>query len=254
MGNVKALDLAIDIGKSMIKYGAEINRVEETIIRICNAFGYEKVEVFSMISLISVTGRATNGEKSYTTSRRVYIYSPDFNRLDELNSLSRNLCSGELTVEEGIKVYREIKADKTKFHPTVLIGYILAAGSFALFFGGSIKDGLCAAVIAVPMYFMNTFVTQRRINRLFFTVINSCISGTLAGLAAHFSLASDAGFVMIGDIMLLIPGLMLINSFRELFCGDIVSGATRLLDSLITAIAIACGFAIPIFLFSHIGW
>lgn len=253
MGDNRALDLAVDIGKCMIRYGAEINRVEETIIRICTAFGFEKVEVFSLISLITVTGRTSDGGQSYTTSRRVYVYSADFNRLDELNSLSRDLCSGKIGVEDARERYREIKTERKKFHPTVLIGYILAAASFAIFFGGGWRDSVCSAVIAVPIYFMNTFVTQRRINRLFFTVINSFIAGSLANLAAYFSLTESADYIMIGDIMLLIPGLMLINSFRELFCGDIVSGATRLLDSLITAIAIACGFAMPIFIFKHIG-
>ena len=51
---------------------------------------------------------------------------------------------------------------------------------------------------------------------------------------------------MIGDIMLIIPGLMLINSVREMLCGDIMSGLLRLLESVIISMAIACGFAVAI--------
>ena len=35
----QVLSLAMDIGKSMIRCGAEINRVEETVMRICRAYG-----------------------------------------------------------------------------------------------------------------------------------------------------------------------------------------------------------------------
>ena len=45
------LSLAMDLGKSMVKCGAEMNRVEETIIRVCYAYGMKRVEVFSIISM-----------------------------------------------------------------------------------------------------------------------------------------------------------------------------------------------------------
>ena len=64
------LSLAMDIGKSMIKCGAEIDRVEETIIRICHAYGMKKTEVFSIVSMINVTTVDADGH-AYTQSRRV---------------------------------------------------------------------------------------------------------------------------------------------------------------------------------------
>ena len=41
---------------------------------------------------------------------------------------------------------------------------------------------------------------------------------------------------------------MLINSIREMLCGDVMSGLMRLIESLIIALSIACGFAVPILL------
>ena len=71
-----------------------------------------------------------------------------------------------------------------------------------------------------------------------------------AGFAAitfvHFGFGHDANMIMIGDIMLLIPGLMLVNSVREMLCGDIMSGLLRLLESIVLALSIACGFAVAI--------
>ena len=43
----KVLSLALDLGKSMVRSGAEMNRVEDTVIRIGYAYGMKKTEVFS---------------------------------------------------------------------------------------------------------------------------------------------------------------------------------------------------------------
>ena len=52
--------------------------------------------------------------------------------------------------------------------------------------------------------------------------------------------------------MLIIPGLMLINSVREMLCGDVMSGLLRLMESVIIAMSIAVGFAIPLMLSGYI--
>ena len=53
---------------------------------------------------------------------------------------------------------------------------------------------------------------------------------------------------MIGNIVLLIPGMALANSIRDLLCGDIVAGLLRLVESLLVALAIAAGYSLPLFL------
>ena len=45
---------------------------------------------------------------------------------------------------------------------------------------------------------------------------------------------------------------VLINSVREMLCGDLMSGLLRLLESVIIAMAIACGFAVPLLLSGYI--
>lgn len=49
---------------------------------------------------------------------------------------------------------------------------------------------------------------------------------------------------MIGDIMLLIPGLLLVNAIKEMFNRDIVTGLYRLIEAVLVALAIAGGYAL----------
>ena len=49
--------------------------------------------------------------------------------------------------------------------------------------------------------------------------------------------------IVIGDIMLFIPGLSLVNGVRELFYADILTGVYRIIEALLGTGAIAVGYA-----------
>ncbi len=48
--------------------------------------------------------------------------------------------------------------------------------------------------------------------------------------------------IMIGNIMLLIPGVLMTNSFRDFISGDMISGLLHFSEAMITAICVAAGF------------
>ena len=56
------LTLAIEMGRAMLKSGAEVARVEDTITRICSAYGCDEINVFTITSSIVVTVRSPGGE------------------------------------------------------------------------------------------------------------------------------------------------------------------------------------------------
>ena len=49
---------------------------------------------------------------------------------------------------------------------------------------------------------------------------------------------------MIGNIMLVIPGMQLTNSLRDMINGDTVSGVLNLSEAILKAVSVALGFAI----------
>ena len=46
------LSAALDLGEQMLICGGEVNRVEDTICRLCKAYGAKKVDVFSITTCI----------------------------------------------------------------------------------------------------------------------------------------------------------------------------------------------------------
>ena len=124
---------------------------------------------------------------------------------------------------------------------------MLGAASFAVFFGGTLLDAVASMPIAAIIYLMQTFIKAVGASRLFFTALESAIAGFTAMIFVHIGFGNNADMIMIGDIMLLIPGLMLINSLREMLCGDMMSGLLRMLESVLLAMSIALGFAVSLY-------
>ena len=81
-------------------------------------------------------------------------------------------------------------------------------------------------------------------------IFNNLVCGLAAGLMTYISNIVYPYFqidkVIIGSIMLLVPGLVLVNAVRDLLAGDIVAGAARLLEAFLIALAIAAGTGISL--------
>ena len=62
----------------------------------------------------------------------------------------------------------------------------------------------------------------------------------------------DKDMILIGDIMLLIPGLAMTNAVRNMLVGDTISGVVRLAETLIWAGALAGGFMVSMLALSYL--
>lgn len=59
--------------------------------------------------------------------------------------------------------------------------------------------------------------------------------------------------IIIGNIMLLIPGVALTNSIRDMISGDIMAGMLRFCEACLVSLAIAAGYIIAALIFGGIG-
>ncbi|MFR9064991.1 MAG: threonine/serine exporter family protein, partial [[Clostridium] scindens] len=82
------VDIALEAGRILLKNGAEIFRVEETITRICHRFHVEHVDIFTLSHGIFIS--AENGlEEAYTKVKHVPLSAPHLGIVAEVNDLSR---------------------------------------------------------------------------------------------------------------------------------------------------------------------
>lgn len=238
--------VALDVGEGLLKSGAEIHRVEDAIDHICKAYGAAHVEVFSIQSLIVTSVRMPDGSYS-SQSRRITNISNQLSALEYYNTLSRDICRDTPDFDEIDRRIFEIKHKRRSPYWLIVIGFICAASAFAVFFGGSLRDGLAAAIIGLVMALID------RIEAKFFTPITKTLliafaAGILSCLTVMAHIGEHVDMIAIGTIMILIPGLALGNSMRDLLSGDTLAGILRAVQSCIIAIIIAIGYSIAILL------
>lgn len=249
----KVMEKALDVGEAMLCTGAEISRVEDTIIRICHAYGGGIVDVFTILSLIILSWHTTDDE-NFTQTRRIYSYSTDLGKLEELNALSRYICENKPSCDVIEQRVEDIMyGSRRRIVKSRIIGYVLAAGSFAIFFGGNLRDGIAGGIVALLFYFWEYIFGPRSKNRVVYTLIASFSVGILCILSVSIGIGVHTDKVMIGNIMLLIPGINMMNAIRDMMCGDIITGFLRLAEALMVAVAIAAGFAMAIIALTKVG-
>ena len=234
------LRTAMDVGEGILRCGGEIQRVEDTITRICRAYGAIHVETFTITSLIITSVRMADGSYSSQT-RRVLQSATDLHRLKLYNEISREICAGNLDIDGAQRRIKIAKHSSPYSEWVHYLGGFIGAGGFALFFGGSWLDGLVAAIIGVLMMLMER-KKPAYVNNMAQATISSFVAGVLAELSMHFGLCHNMDMVMIGTIMLLIPGMTIGTSIRDMLCGDIATGSLRLTQSLMLACVIALGY------------
>ena len=64
------LSSIMDIGELLLKYGAEVSRVEDTMGRLCKAYGFVRADVFTITSSIIATVTLPD-ERSITQTREL---------------------------------------------------------------------------------------------------------------------------------------------------------------------------------------
>jgi uncharacterized membrane protein YjjP (DUF1212 family) len=243
MLNKELLSLVLDIGEQMLVSGAEINRVEDSIDRICRAYDAKRVDVFTITSSIVVTLHM-NGGNTLTQTRRIFKYSTDMDKLDRLNSLSRYICANTPEAPYVSDEMEKIGERRTYGPITQYLVYAMIASSFTIFFGGDLSDAAVSGVIGMLLKLSITFVQRADNNVVFVNILCSFAVGVLGVILVRIGIGHSLEKIVIGNIMLLIPGLALTNSIRDIISEDMIAGLLRLAEAILVALSISVGFGL----------
>lgn len=244
----RLLDNILMIAYDMLVSGSEVGRVEQQIEKMCYAYKMEGEEVFIITSSIVVSIKDSQGN-IYTQTKRIRSYHTDFYRIELLEQLISDICekcpTAEQIEERRLEISKMVeKEHRWKNRITSYMIFCVVSMIFTLFMGGSIKDGIASFFCGIFIKFTMNFVESALANRFVMNAMASVAGGFVAWCFYKTGFADSIDKVIIGNIMLLIPGLAMVNAFKDLIGGEMITGLLRLADSLIQAAAIAIGFAL----------
>ena len=209
----------------MIENGAEISRAEDSLRRMMLSLGVEG-NAFCLNSLVVLFC------EDEVLVRRINKNDLNLGEIDRLNAVSRDICRAK-------SIYRTENKYSLPFR---IFSVLLATGAFCVYFGGSIADALVSGIIgliilAMPKFNVGTFA---------YTLLQSTVAGFLSFAPLLFGLAVSSDKIMIGTVMLLIPGITIGNAVRDVMYCDTLSGVIEFTESVFTALAIAFGFSLAV--------
>ncbi len=254
MNNIdRVVNLCLDAGQSMLESNCEIYRAEDVMLSIFNAYGYDHVNIFILATCIYVTVEVD--EKSITKLRRVRKRVTNVTKMASINQLSREIKNHQISIDQSESILKEIK--KHQQYP-MLIKSITISLSCAVFgkmfvpYASGIDFVITFCITFLSWYLLN-WINQRDVNEL---ITNAIVAGFMclcASMMMVLGVIKDIDTIIIGTIMMLVPGVLFTTAVRDLMNGDILSGTIRIIEGLLISLGIAIGVGGVLYLLTRGG-
>ena len=235
----RILVFASRAGKLMLQSGGEIYRVEETVCRICKSFGVDDVD--AVASPTSVILSVIIDGKVYSICKRIRSRKVNLNMVHNINTLSRIISTENLSIEECEKRLNDLCKDDSYPISTLILHSGIATSTFSILFGGNINTFLCAFIIGALTKIISIYLSKSDLNEFFINGICGAFIAICSILCLNLGFINELDKLIAGCIMLLVPGLSLTNSIRDILQGELVSGLTRVSEATFIGISIAVG-------------
>ena len=239
------IDLSLWAGQMLLQYGATSQRVEESVHRIGTGLGCDWLDILVSPNAIAIT--ASSGSEFRTKLRRVTSLGVDLGKVTAINSLSRHIISHEFDrfqTRTELEHIDQMPRSYNRWLVVLMVG--LACAAFSRLFGGDwIIFGITFGASAGAMFLRQT-LTRHNFNPLLVVVACAFAAGGLASTAGLLSLSDQPETAMAAAVLLLVPGVPLINAAQDLIRGHMVTGIARGFTGLLISLAIALGLLLAL--------
>ena len=235
------LDFCKELGKQMIVSGANIERVNMSMERVCHAYGLHDVTCANLSSRISISAKDEN--KVYA-HRQTDVPPQNINleKLKKLNNLCYDVCENKPDVTS---LYDSLHAIKTNDFPwwVMMIGFLVAMLGLARIFCAGWSEILVVEVNTLILFGLSKLLTKVHINKIITNFFAMFLCSIIATGCHALGFISNFFIVVITNAFFLIPGIPMVNCARNLLCGNEMNGAIDLLKVLLEVCSIVAGVA-----------
>lgn len=245
--NKKILETALLAGQIMTESNAESYRVEDTMNRILTTSNAAYAVAISLSTGLYMTLDDPSFEGSgFTGIKRITRRSNNLNKITQVNHISRELTSGNISIDEAYERLQVIRFQKPQYSKLqVSIGVVGLAAAFSFLFGGGINELIMSSVNGLILALLYRLMDKYYISEGFSNIIQALVVTVAAYLMQAYVLSNtDINIVIISTLMPMVPGTALTNSFRDIFHEDYIAGVSRATEAFLNALMIALGAAL----------
>jgi uncharacterized membrane protein YjjP (DUF1212 family) len=200
-----------------------------------------------LVSPNAIAVTTISGDEFRTKIRRVVGIGVDMRVIAEVDGLLRRVMTGELDrfgVRAEIERINGLEHQYNRWLVALMAG--LACGAFSRLFGGDWAVFAVTTVAAAVAMAVRQALVRRYFNPLILVIVTAFVAGLLASSATIFHWSPQPQLALAASVLLLVPGVPLINAAEDLIKGHLVTGIVRGVTGGLVSFGIALGLTLAL--------
>lgn len=237
------IDLALWTGQLLLHAGAQSHRIERTVHGLATALGAHWLDVLILSDGLVIT--TSMGREFRTRVRRVTALGVNLASIDAIDAIYGRVRRGELDAKQlRGELDRACQAAPAYSRFTVVLAVGVACGAFSRLFGGDWPTfGVTLAASSFAML-LRQVLARHRFNVFLVVIATAVVASLIPSVAYGVGLLPSPEVALASSVLLLIPGVHLINCARDLLRGYLAIGVARGMLGLLTTLCIALGLVV----------
>lgn len=235
--------LALTAGRMLLEWGANARVVHEGISDIARGLGCDSAEAFCQHAAIIVMLR--RGEDACVQMGKVGEHGVNLRRAQSLQDIIAKVARGELPCAAAQAEADDVSL-RTAAYPVwfVCLSTGLACSAFGRLLGGEWTSFFPTLVGAASGQWLRHALFHRRYNIFLTAGAVSFVAASLAGIGAKLSGSTNLPLAMLAAVLLLVPGVAVLNAQVDVIEGKPNLAASRALRVVFILLFMALGLAV----------
>lgn len=234
------VDLALWAGQMLLQNGADAERVEYSVHRLGTDLGAEWVDALVSPNALIIT--TSSGDEFRTKVRRVVNLGVNMATVEGISHMTHRVSEGKMDrfdVRAELERLDSLPREYNRWMIVLMVG--LACAAFCQLFGGDIPVTIVTFFASATAMFVRQELTHRYFNSFLVVIVTAFVAGLIASTATVFHLGERPSLALAASVLLLVPGVPLINSIQDIIRGHVVIGFVRGFTGLVISLCIAVG-------------
>lgn len=240
--------LALETGRIILQSGGATNRVEAMMHKVCRGFGFEECDSF--VTPTGIFLSISDGKDQISTRiKRIDERRIDLGKITQVSQLvnalqqkdSAHFTHGQVRSDIFLKELKRIDGESPYSACLINLCGGATSGFFCLLFGGSWTEFAIAFMVGLLISASLKYISRLPVNNFLINALASALIVLLTKTVNIWVPYIRLDNIIIGGIMILVPGLSLTNAIRDTMSGDLVSGTARGVEALIITTGIVAG-------------
>jgi uncharacterized membrane protein YjjP (DUF1212 family) len=231
--------LLVELGRALQQVGLPSHRIEHGLIKIAEKFNVA-VEVLSFGTGQIISFHRPEGP--WTFVLRTQPATADLDRLSQLTVIADRLLQGSITpLAARARVGRVMQPTGRPGRIAIVVAYVCSAAAFSVFFRGGWRELVVATCVGLAVGLIAIVMRRFKQPGRLFELAAAMAAAIIAGTADDF-LGEYGGWIpLAAGLIILLPGMSLVDSLEELASGQLLSGAGRFAGVAVAFLALTFG-------------